>query len=422
LDDDQSYPKGLKIFTQYVLIPLSTVYVIILLAYEIKILVEWNLPKGLVSNLILGYAVFGILSLLLVYPIRGHDENKWLKTFSRSFYFLLIPLLFLLFVAVGARVFKYGITEYRYFLILLACWLLFISVYFLLFKKQNIKLIPVSLCILTLLAIYGPQSAFSVSMYSQRRIIIKFFEKNQAFKNGKLMPVDSAKISNKEGSQAVANLNYFISHYDLAPLQPYFSKDLTTVADSLGKLKGRANDGLLVDRYELRNVKYEWAKKYLGLNHFEPYYYGNPDAPAMMSQYQISRDGILKDIKGYDFMLNAGSFADTLAAKHNDLTIQHAMLANKICKLTINNETVKFDLQQLTEKLIADTVKLETYRQSTKEYEYQKTYSIPTDRLSLNGETTNFKVKLEVDNLNFILKDKKPEINTVSFTYLIKQK
>ncbi|MEN0055292.1 MAG: DUF4153 domain-containing protein, partial [Mucilaginibacter sp.] len=146
LDQDQSYPKGLKIFTQYVLIPLSTIYVIILLAYEIKILVQWNLPKGLVSNIILGYAVFGILSLLLVYPIREHDENKWLKTYSRSFYFLLIPLLGLLFVAVGTRVFDYGITEWRYFLIVLACWLLFISVYFLLFKKQNIKLIPVSLC------------------------------------------------------------------------------------------------------------------------------------------------------------------------------------------------------------------------------------------------------------------------------------
>ena len=224
LDNDQSYPKGLKIFTQYVLIPLATVYLIILLAYEIKILVAWNLPKGLVSNLILGYAVFGILSLLLVYPIREHAENKWLKTFSRSFYFLLIPLLGLLFVAVGARVFKYGITESRYFLILLACWLLFISVYFLLFKKQNIKLIPVSLCILTLLAIYGPQSAVSVSMYSQRRIIIRFFEKYKAFKDGKLMPVDSNKVSKIDGSRVVANLDYFISKYDILPLQPYINK------------------------------------------------------------------------------------------------------------------------------------------------------------------------------------------------------
>jgi membrane-bound metal-dependent hydrolase YbcI (DUF457 family) len=167
-----------------VLIPLATVYVVILLAYEIKILVQWELPKGLVSNLILGYAVFGILSLLLVYPIREQEENKWLKTYARSFYFLLIPLLGLLFTAAGTRIFRYGITEMRYFLIVLACWLLFITVYFLVAKKQNIKLIPISLSILTLLSIYGPQSAFQVSMYSQRRILVEVFKKNNAFKNG----------------------------------------------------------------------------------------------------------------------------------------------------------------------------------------------------------------------------------------------
>ncbi|MDN5288692.1 MAG: hypothetical protein JWR38_4966 [Mucilaginibacter sp.] len=421
LDDDQSYPKGLKIFTQYVLIPLSTVYVIILLAYEVKILTTWNLPKGLVSNLILGYAVFGILSLLLVYPIREHAENKWLKTFARSFYFLLIPLLFLLFVAVGARVFSYGITEFRYFLILLACWLLFISVYFLLFKKQNIKLIPVSLCILTLLAIYGPQSAFSVSMYSQRRIIIKFFEQNHAFKNGKLTPVDSTKISNKDGNRVVANLNYFISHYDILPLQLYFNKDLIAVADSLGKQKGRGNDGLLVDRYELRGIKYEWVKKHLGLNRFALYYYGE-DPIERPLYYQINAQSVIRNIKGYDFIFNAGSVTDTLTVKFKGLTIKHEVLASKVCKLTIGNETVKFNLQDFTEKLLADTVKLEAYRLKTNGYEYQKTYAIPTDQLSLIGQTPHFDVKLEIDNLGFTLNNKKPEINSVSFTYLIKQK
>lgn len=235
------------------------------------------------------------------------------------------------------------------------------------------------------------------------------------------MPVDSTKISNKDGSRAAANLNYFISHYDILPLQPYFNKDLNAVADSLGKQKGRGNDGLLVDRYELRGVKYEWAKKYLGLNHFALYYYGE-DTIERTLIYQINAQGVVRDVKGYDFIFNTGSFADTLAVKFNALTIKHAMLTNKVCKLTIGNETVKFNLQDLTEKLLADTVKLETYRLNTKDYEYQKSYSIPTDQLSLNGQTSHFDVKLEVDNLGFILNNKKPEINSVSFTYLVKQK
>ncbi|WP_255562491.1 DUF4153 domain-containing protein [Pedobacter sp. D749] len=58
LEEDQSYPRGLKIFTQFVLIPLVTIYLAILLIYELKIAVQWQLPKGLVSSLILGYSVF----------------------------------------------------------------------------------------------------------------------------------------------------------------------------------------------------------------------------------------------------------------------------------------------------------------------------------------------------------------------------
>lgn len=147
LNQDHDYPKALKIFTQYVLIPLATVYVVILLAYEAKIIIEWQLPKGLVSRLILGYAVFGILSILLVYPIRNQEGSKWIKTYAKTFYLLLLPLIVLLFVAMSTRVFKYGVTEFRYFLIVLAFWMLFISLYFLLSAQKNIKLIPVSLCI-----------------------------------------------------------------------------------------------------------------------------------------------------------------------------------------------------------------------------------------------------------------------------------
>jgi hypothetical protein len=419
LDDDQSYPKGLKIFTQYVLIPLSTVYVIILLAYEIKILIAWNLPKGLVSNLILGYAVFGILSLLLVYPIREQAENKWIKTFARSFYFLLIPLLFLLFVAVGARVFKYGITEFRYFLILLACWLLFISVYFLLFKKQNIKLIPISLCILTLLAIYGPQSAFSVSLYSQRRIIIKFFERNNAFKNGKLMPVDSTKISEKDGSRAVVNLEYFISHYDLAPLQPYFNKNLTAVADSLGKLKSKGDYGAL-GRYELQNEKQDWIKEQLGLSKFSSRYV-NIEEGEKLVYYRINKQGTVVDIKGYDFIIDPQLVNDTTNEKFNGFPVQHIILKNKAAILKINNETLTFEPSKIARKLLADEAKLNTYLEKG-DNTYDHKYAVPIEWMSVIAETKSFQVKLIIDDLSFGTSGNNIDITYVRYLYLIKQK
>jgi hypothetical protein len=420
LDDDLSYPKSLKIFTQYVLIPLSTVYVLILLAYEVKILAAWTLPKGLVSNLILSYAVFGILSLLLVYPIRNQNENKWLKTYARSFYFLLIPLLGLLFVAVGARVFSYGITEYRYFLILLACWLLFISVYFLLFKKQNIKLIPISLCILTLLAIYGPQSAFSVSMYSQRRIVLDFFKKHNAFKDGRMMPVDSTKISRKEGSKAVVDLEYVIYHYDLAALQPYMNKNLEAVADSLGKLKSNRDDTFGVDRDELRGYKFEWAKKYLGLHHFERYY--SSDIDRIETIYHINARGNVTEVKGYDFMVNANLNTDTVIDNNKGVVITQIQLPNKSFFLRLDEEVFKFNTAEFAKNLLADTKKIEQYRQkSAYEYNTDQDYSFPKKSLILTQHTAKYTVSLVIEYMQVNeSKSKKREIQLASGTYLIK--
>ncbi|GAA3981796.1 DUF4153 domain-containing protein [Mucilaginibacter dorajii] len=423
LDEDLSYPKALKIFTQYVLIPLSTIYVLILLAYEVKILIQWSLPKGLVSDLILSYAVFGILSLLLVYPIREHDGNKWLKTYARSFYFLMVPLLGLLFVAVGARVFKYGITEWRYFLIVLACWLLFISVYFLAFKKQNIKLIPISLCVLTLLSVYGPQSAFSVSMYSQRRIIIKFFEKHNALKQGLFAPIDSTHVDPKAASEAVAQLNYFVFKYDLSPLQPYIKKDLTLVNDSLGKLTGNPKSDIMISRYELREAKYEWIRKYLGLHHFDTWY---NKAERVINQYEFIAANKIRNIKGYDFAFDPGYLTDSLSDKVDGIIMNSKTINNKVYILKINNETFRFDIAGLADGFLKNLKKMDRYKQESQEYDYQNTYKVPVEMLEIAKQGRGFDVLLVIESMTVSgekkIENANPNYPNIGFAYYIKRK
>jgi hypothetical protein len=425
LDTDLSYPKGLKVFTQYVLIPLATVYVVILLAYEIKILVQWQLPKGLVSNLILGYAVFGILSLLLVYPIREQEENKWLKTYTRSFYFLLIPLLGLLFTAVGTRVFRYGITEMRYFLIVLACWLLFITVYFLVAKKQNIKLIPISLSILTLLSIYGPQSAFQVSMYSQRRILVEVFKKNHAFKNEKLAPLDSLKVSAKDGHKAVATLDYLISKHDLTSLQPYFTQDLNKVSDSLSKLKSKWNQDGRVNVYEFRGNKLDWVKKQLNLNRFTGYYrdgYNDSDTSAVIypDNYVFNKKhSNAYAVRGYDYMLDMNNYTetDTTTSTINGLNITSIALGTGMYILKINGEAATFNITASLDSLI-DAKTIRTYKQATKEP--TNSFVLPDDKLIFTKSTKGFKITLNITQLN-LTKEKHADANSLRGYYLIKK-
>ncbi|MBE9585269.1 DUF4153 domain-containing protein [Mucilaginibacter sp. JRF] len=418
LDQDETYPKGLKVFTQYVLIPLATIYVAILLAYEIKILTEWNLPKGNVGYLIMGYSVFGILSLLLVYPVREQAENKWLKTYTRSFYFLMLPLLALLFVAIGARVFKYGITEFRYFLMALACWLLFITIYFLLFKKQNIKLIPISLSILTLLSIYGPQGAYSVSEYSQRTILVNIMKRNNSYRDGKFIPVK--KISKKDGNRAAAVLDYLVNHHDLTSLQPYFKADLQAVSDSLGKQKSKWNKGFVVDRYELRGNKLTWVKKQLKLNKFSGYGGDGIDFSEPTVNYNfINKDKILP-LEGYDYMVDLNTDADTIfnVSKGAGLTIKQNEDRNYKHSIWVNNELITFDSNDIIQPLNAKYPK----KDDTGIYTNFEPVEVRASLLTITGQSKSFEVKLVLSNLSYGYEDKKLTRANMGGTYLIKHK
>src|SRR5690606_6036994 len=63
----------------------------------------------------------------------------------------------------------YGFTEKRYILMALTVWLAAITVYFLYFRKDDIRLIPVSLALLALASTFGPQSATAISRHSQQQ-------------------------------------------------------------------------------------------------------------------------------------------------------------------------------------------------------------------------------------------------------------
>lgn len=423
LEQDNSYPKSLKLFTQYVLIPLASVYVLILLAYEIKILLEWHLPKGLVSNLILSYAVFGILSLLLVFPIKNLDENKWLKTYSRYFYFLLIPLLLLLFIAVGTRVSRYGVTENRYFLILLAAWLLFITIYFLVSKKQNIKLIPISLGIVTLLSIYGPQSAFSIAEQSQRKILLSLFKKYHAVFNGKISRMPN-NVSAIDGNRAVATLEYLIKHYDFSSINSLFSKNQEAVADSLGRQKNK-NDSFKIGSLKLKETELDWAKAALGLEKFSGYGYQYDDtseAIKMNTFYSISAiNPQLTVVKGYDYSISAVTSQDST---HFDIdnyrfsTLQN--YSQHYFSLKINDLEFNFKAEDILKHLLKQGFNLNQYK---KEGSGAPFYTIPANRLSTLKTLNNFTVSFQITFISYTNNGKgKIEIQSVTGNYLIKKK
>lgn len=187
LEKDGNYPQILKFFTQFVLIPLLLIYSVILYFYAGKILLNWELPRGWVSYLILIYSVVGILALLLVHPLKEDSAKSWVRIFSKIFYYTLLPLLVLLFIAIFTRILEYGYTEPRYFVLLLAIWLTTVVLYFVFFKKTTIKFIPISLFVFGVFALIFPYfNAFSLSKRSQKTELQNILIQNNLLVNGKI--------------------------------------------------------------------------------------------------------------------------------------------------------------------------------------------------------------------------------------------
>lgn len=167
LEFRDDYPRGLKVFTQFMLLPLVTIYLVILYAYAVKLLIDGELPRGWVSNPVLWFSVASILSFLLLYPIRKLEGNEWIRIFTRFFFVALIPLLVMPALGVYTRIRAYGLTEERYFVVGLTVWLFIIGLYFILAKKRDIRMIPISFAIAALIAGVGPLNAFELSKRSQ---------------------------------------------------------------------------------------------------------------------------------------------------------------------------------------------------------------------------------------------------------------
>ena len=231
LDSDTSYPKGLKIFTQFVLLPLVTIYMLILYAYGAKIAIMMELPRGWVSYLVISLSIAGILSLLLIWPIRNEEGNNWIKIADRWFYRALYPLIVLLGLAIYKRVSQYGITENRYFILLIALWLAAVATYFLISKNKNIKVIPVSLCIIAFLSSFGPWGAFSVSERSQVNRLEKLLIQENILVDGKIVRPDS--LLRNENSASISSLVHYLGEYhSFESIQPWFNQNLDSLLDS----------------------------------------------------------------------------------------------------------------------------------------------------------------------------------------------
>jgi hypothetical protein len=214
------YHKVLEVFVKYILIPLVILYVIILYAYCLKIIITWNLPKGWGSYLVIALSFLGFIIQTVIDPIQKTLKSPMINRFYPWFYYLLLPLLILLFAAIFTRIGDYGITENRYFLLVLAFWITGVTLYLILSNDKRLKILPISLIVLMILSSVGFWSAFNVSKTSQ------FSEFKVAFTNVK---ANNNIATGEEYETLESIMRYFHNREKLHILNPVVGVELDSV-------------------------------------------------------------------------------------------------------------------------------------------------------------------------------------------------
>ena len=260
LESSTDLPKGLRIFVQFILIPLVVLYLLILYAYMGKIIVQWSLPQGWVTILIMVFSVLGMLAMLLVYPYQHQKENSWVKWYTKGYYVALLPLLILQYVAIFTRIGDYGFTAPRWAVLAITVWLTWITLYNVFFKGRNIVLIPLTLFITAFLFLLGPLSHKSISISSQTAKINRLLTELKMVKNGKLLVYkDNPKTDSLMGELYSAT-RYLNRNYQKTGLEPYLTYPTEaeiqkqTYIEKASTNPSSTNRNRILDKYERRQA------------------------------------------------------------------------------------------------------------------------------------------------------------------------
>lgn len=164
--DVQPFPRSLLVFVQYVLIPLVVIFLVILYAYIIKVMF-FSSMHGRVATFIIVLAVGGLLSYVLLYPLRSSSEHPWVKLYTDWFSRLMLPLITMLWVALFVRVADHGITEQRYATLAIAACLTVIFLVLSATKNADIRTIPATFLLACFVAVAGPWGMVATAYRSQ---------------------------------------------------------------------------------------------------------------------------------------------------------------------------------------------------------------------------------------------------------------
>lgn len=330
-------------FLRFVLIPLVVLYFVILYAYAGRIIFQGSWPKGGVAGFILGFSGVGIVSYLLNYGAIAAG-NRFQDLFRKLFFPLVLPLTPMLFLSVWRRVSEYGVTETRYFGMVSAFWLAAVSLYFIISRRKDLRMLPASLCLIIILVSFGPWSVLSTSARSQTQRLQRVLQEAGILVNGTLLPV-----SNTDKPKALADINKTIVYLHkierLSPLVEWSKSKITLddkpeiIADKIGiPFAIQSNYSETHFNFSTKQEEGTEVSGYSYLWQFVMYRYSATETTYTIGDRAIMRikpaDGLQKlSISGADSLpveIDLAAFVEALIKEHSEYESRKSLPSEKM--------------------------------------------------------------------------------------------
>ena len=304
------------------------------------------------------------------------------------FYLAIIPLLVMLFAAIGQRISEYGVTEKRYVLTILGMSLLLLAFYFLLSKSKNIKFIPMSLFAVCLIALWGPISASNMSLRSQTHRLESLLMKNQLLEDGKATSANNINdISDSDAHHISSILDYIIQNHGVEKLSNIFPKEVIESTQKDPQYTWSTRKPSQQNSIE--------ALKYLNIE-----YHPNPESQSKIvyETFQSEDEDNSIELPKFKYMVHLRYLNESFLLGPKREKIDYSVDGMTIVFTGNKGVVAKFDLEPFVENLRS----------------YYDKYNIPAKLMWLDSTEGNNSFKIHITRLDISTKKEGSKISSMS--------
>ncbi len=394
---DCRFSNGVVFVLNYILVPLALIYSVVLYVYFVKIIWQGSLPHGQLGIMIAWYGVIGILTYIAIFPLvkRGQVLLTW---FYCHFYKLLIVPLGLLAVAIAERISQYGVTESRYLVIVCALWFAVLIVLNLINRHSfQLKQVPLTLALLSVLISFGPWSIHQLPIDSQIARLEHVLEENNLLSDGIINVVEPPDL---KVQKSISSIVRFLVHHHAENRIRHWMKDKAVFDDICHSEADESEENIcynkerqIVEMMGMTFVEY-WENdehKYFSISRVKP----NNGRNITISGYDILIPYFWLSTNPHEKLSSTDSQTDqafvVTVNRQDQLYVTHA-----------GKTVITFNLKEIINR----------FKQSKGRIEVGNDQA---DKLRLTQTENGYQAMLEVDELQLIQNDNEPQISVSGF-------